>query len=255
MTIGTVTLGTGVNDGTGTSITIPITPPAAGTYDTIEVRYRIVGTASWSDGGNYVGTPETAGNHQISGLTGARTYEVIAWAVLASANGEPAVPVRVKCSVNTSPVAERIVDDITADLAAITTGNGYYQTVKRVTRLGSLASAVVNTPMIGVYIQSEQNLDEELEGTYGLTTRDLTVSFRLYTGDPDDPDEALSYLAADVDKALLADPHRSALAQNTVVKSVVRDYLDPDGGEITGEATVTVVCRYQQKLTDPYESR
>ena len=255
MTIGVATLGTGVNDGTATSVTIPITPPATGTYTTIEVRYRIVGASAWSDGGNYTGTPEVEGNHQITGLTGPNTYEVITFAVLSGANGEPSVSIRVKCSLNTSPVNERIIDDIIADLKTITTGNGYHQTVYKAIRFAKPEDKASHCPMVDVVIGNENNMDEEIDGSYGLTTRDMSVSLRLYVKDTDDPDQALSYLGADVDKALNADVHRGALAQDTTINSIMRVYVDADGGEITGMMDMTVTVRYQQHLEDPYESR
>lgn len=156
----------------------------------------------------------------------------------------------------TAPIVEQIVDNVLTALNNITVANGYHQTIMRAIRFyGEMAE--YETPMVDVMVQGETNLDEELDGSYGITTRDLRLIVRAYVGDTLDPDEALSYLGADVDKALHVDVHRGALAQNTYVESLNRLFVDANADDmaVTGVMDITVVIRYQQKLLDPYSSR
>lgn len=252
---GVPVLNSGTNDETGTSITMNVTPPASGTYDTIEFYYRVIHGTSWTSGGSYVGTPETAGDHQITGLSNGLNYEVYCYAQLGSSSGVPSAILRVKCSSSTAPVQEQIVDDVISALETITTGNGYHQTLNQVHRVKDAIEPYVDAPMVDVLISGETNQDEEINGSYGITTRDLELSLWAYVKDMNDPDQELSYIQADVEKALLADVHRGQLAQNTIVNQVSRIYLNRNDNDYTGAISIRVTVRYQHRLTDPYETR
>jgi len=92
------TLNSALNDLTGTSITLNITPPATGAYSYTQIYYRIMGAAYWTVGPTYTGVQGVAGNKQITGLTNESNYEFYCCAYSGDYFSNPSAVKRVFCT-------------------------------------------------------------------------------------------------------------------------------------------------------------
>ena len=149
-----------------------------------------------------------------------------------------------------SPRNERIIDHVTLTLASITTANGYHQTIKQVVRKKSAGlTKFVSWPAIDLLIGEEIKTETT---TQGYMENALSLSVAGWTDDHVNPDQALSYLAADIEKALRVDHQRGGLAVSTYVHEVSRDFNDPDQSP-SGMIDLRVDISYRHKGDNPYQ--
>lgn len=149
-----------------------------------------------------------------------------------------------------APIEENIIAHVLLTLASITTGNGYYQTVKQIERKKSAGlTKFVNFPAIDVLTGLTVKTETE---TQGYMENVISLSVAGWTDDHINPDQALSYLAADIEKALRVDQQRGGLAISTYIHEVSRDFNDPDQSP-SGMIDLRVDISYRHKSDNPYQ--
>jgi len=103
------------NDNTGNSVTLTITPPAAGGYDLTRIYYKRAETyEAWSSGGTYVGAQGVAGNVQVVGLNDNQIYDFVLVAEYSSLYSLPSIPRSVLCIASTTAAS---LPDFVTELA------------------------------------------------------------------------------------------------------------------------------------------
>lgn len=149
-----------------------------------------------------------------------------------------------------APIKEQILDNVKTTLEGITTANGYDTNVTWVSRNRSDPRGDGHDRYILIRVDPE-NHDPEV--TMGYSHRHLMLSLEVFITDMEDPTETLEYFAADIEKALMVDHTRGALAIDTTIESVDIPYHDDESdADITGLAVVTVDIHYRTLVEDPY---
>jgi hypothetical protein len=232
-----------VNDGTGTSFTATVAGDGA-----INLYYRIAGESGWTAGGS------RAGNGTIQQVLLARNwYDVYATNTVGGVVSAPSVMRTVHLSdsveVNT-PVIEYIAANIETTINAITTGNGYSQTL--------IAGRVNAEDFASVSPENGKVLivqtDEDLPERQAPLSRDtfqtfILVAFVIVSEDAAGSIDTLrNRVKADITKAMMAVPTRGNYAIDTEIFET--DFFKDDQG-ITGLA-IPMRVRYRTKHDDPY---
>ena len=139
---------------------------------------------------------------------------------------------------------EGIFLDVLAALATITTANGYGSTLAAVTR-------GIQAPLETHLLPSASLCPETDEPLYRPQTleRQLTLTVRLWvdTATPATAAAALELLIADVEQALVVDPRRGGLAEDTRETLVTYVYLQ--SVETLAGADVSFQVDYLSSLT------
>jgi len=150
------------------------------------------------------------------------------------------------------PITEQIIDNLITTLRGITTDNGYEQTINQVSRFTTVAQMkFTRYPAADVVIDRIDKTDEE---DHGWQSCDMFVIIGAYTDDRTDPGQALSILAADIEKALAVDETRGNTALDTAVTGIDYDYIDADLAGYTGVAVITAKITYEHERINPYTS-
>lgn len=148
----------------------------------------------------------------------------------------------------TQPISEQILNNVATVIAAIDTPT-YNQKINQVSRReGTPWTAFTNYPAVDIWLVSNAKTDEETEG---FRDCHMEVEIRAYTRDHDNPDQALSFLAADIEKALMVDHTRGALAEDTDIDFHEHHFAD-EKMDPTGMVEITLDIKYMHRRTDPY---
>lgn len=151
-------------------------------------------------------------------------------------------------------VREQIISNIATALGNITTGNGYENTLQSVQRFMQDGLSVADVPTVVVTMEEERK-------SLGMTDRadcNLMVTCDVYAvhdqGSVSGSTAALvDSLAADVEKAVMADTTRGGLARTCEVESVIPFRL-AEGQPFVG-ATVSLRITYTHDAGSPYTAR
>lgn len=154
-----------------------------------------------------------------------------------------------------NPVVELISQDIQTAINAITTGNGFNQTLVcvRPTRTGFEGNT---TPEDGkvVLIQEDPDENEELSSQGNVSMKAwnqqyLLVAFVIASDKATTPiDTRINQVRADIEKKLMEDDQRSTLAINTEMKGSAK--FD-EGAKMSGIA-ILIEVMYRTRENDPY---
>lgn len=151
-------------------------------------------------------------------------------------------------------VREQIIANIATALAAVTTGNGYENTLASVQRFMQSGLTVAQVPTAIV------NFDEERK-SQGPTDRadcQLSISIDIWAVHSEavvsgSTATLVDSLAGDIEKAVMVDPTRGGLARTCEVDSI-HPFRLAEGQPYVG-ATVTVRITYTHSLSDPFTAR
>lgn len=152
-------------------------------------------------------------------------------------------------------IEERILDLVETALAAITTGNGYEQTVKKVERATQPDPPMefdLATEVPGLQIRHEGTATEpHLRGAVECRM-DLKI---ICIAEYDATDEKISDLIGDVIDKLLADKRWDAggstfLARRTWITGAFTHETETDESPVTGEVNCTILFRVD--ATNPF---
>lgn len=238
------------NVGDGDGITLTITPPASGNYTETQIYYRKYNAISWTTGTTYVGVQGIQGTVNQTGLddnTGYEFYVVVNYSSLYSA---PSAIKQIWCSSGAQPINEQILDEIITTLESITTANGYAQTIHEVSRIRAAALVeFTNWPSIGVMLIVENKDENE---TVGFSDCHMSINLTAYTNDKTNPAQALLILAGDIQKALMIDHTRSALAIDTEVQVLEKGFNDPARSP-SGWIQIDVEVYYRHDRSNPFQ--
>jgi len=147
-------------------------------------------------------------------------------------------------------VRETILDRVVTQLATITTGGGYEQTLTKVYRPQVAVLDIAQFPCVVV-----RDLGDEarwhLRGAYENT---MTLELLAYVekGDGDDRSEALSDLIADIVKLCAADETWNANARRSWVMAVVTS-IEAEKPYAVGVVTLKIL--YRVTRTNPYATK
>lgn len=148
-----------------------------------------------------------------------------------------------------TPIVEQIAVDIESAINAITTGNGFEQTLtaRRPRRYSDVPSADLECFI-------EQTVSQVIDREANVITWAQTFVLSVFLISSDAAAVAIdiraNQAAADIDKKLMADHQRSNLAIDTRIASVTMFDL---GDDYSGVA-VAVVVEYRVSDTDPYSN-
>jgi len=148
---------------------------------------------------------------------------------------------------------EQIVDNIKTTVEGVTVANGYNQTMGEVDRKTTPApNNKTYWPSADIWIENEEKTSGRNAGHRDNT---MTVMISAYTDDTTDTDQALSYLAADIEKALMVDHTRNSLAITTEVTNVDHIFADEETqGSMTGMVEIEVRIWFRHRIADPYST-
>lgn len=210
-----------VNDGTGNSVTLTITPSTDPNYTQTRINYRLLNEFSvWSDGGVYVGAAGVQGTVQVSGLTNNRLYEFIVYAELVSNNSPPSISRQVFCTSHTQPIIERITENIKASLEMIQVSNGYLLDIVKVERIRqSGVQELKEFPSIVVGIDRKSGDDSH---PISAQTNRLRIDIEGWVKNEEDIDVELSKMESDIEQAMFVDHRRGDQAVTTHLEQTER---------------------------------
>lgn len=146
-----------------------------------------------------------------------------------------------------TPVDEAILDDLVSTLQGIATP-AYHSTVVSVerfspsdaTRIYEFPCLLVGTPII----TWSDAINPLLEGVIRLVIRGVVEDLETHQ-------QSLSWLAADIRAALLADVSRSGLAVDTKIVQQEAYMLIAEAGDPVAAVDVTVQIRFRHLYSDP----
>jgi len=147
-------------------------------------------------------------------------------------------------------IKEQIVDNIISTIEGVTVSAGYNQTLIYVTRQETKIFGNNSWPCAMVRIEAD-DVDDTV--TVGYYHHRMTVDVLAYTADNVDPQQALSYLAGDIHKAMLVDYTRGSLVIDTRVDNIDYDYAE-EGEDPTGTVTISFNVHYRTLVEDPFSS-
>jgi len=149
----------------------------------------------------------------------------------------------------TLPISEQIVQNVITTLRGITVAGGYYQDIGQVLRYtGSPSLEFTRWPSCHVDVDHDGKDDE---ADFNWQDCKLRLKIYGYVDDQADPGQALSLLAADIEKILAVDNGRAGLAEKTHVSDI--DWIViPQGVESwTGEVQMDIEIWYKHRRDNP----
>lgn len=154
-----------------------------------------------------------------------------------------------------TPILTSILDDVKTSLEAITTANGYWDTVDTVRRFGGYAVDLrgASLPVALVAPSGSQIVRQNSTGGSRMIDRVVEISIWMgtkgrTTGDDDWAAEEKERMEAAIAKALGADPKRSALAIDT--RYVATDFFPEDPAEVDASVALSFEIEYQTQMGD-----
>ncbi len=147
------------------------------------------------------------------------------------------------------PIRENIMSNLITTLQAITTGNGYKNTIRGVFRYEQDGNSSVEQPFIEIIPVSEEI--KQSPNPYATCTLSINIDVWLRHDKSDYADSTDAYLItflADITKALMADYTRGGYAVNTMIMGNF-PFTTVEGQPYSG-ITVTVDILYRHLLND-----
>jgi hypothetical protein len=240
-----------VNDGTGTTATLTLTPPATGPYDSTNIYSRQQGYPDWTLSGTYVGAAGVAGTAQATGLTANRTYEFMVLAVASGLYSQPSTILAMRIAASTVSQKSSIKDDVVAALRTITIANGYNQDVATDLVFAHRPFAMTDTstyPALFCWEEVEAASNRLIQSH---TVKSMNIVVGVWVGQVDDPEDALDKICCDIEKALMVSRTRGGYAVDTALVNVDPEWR-PAGTEPTGIAYLTFAIQYRHTVGNPF---
>lgn len=148
------------------------------------------------------------------------------------------------------PISEQILDNIVTTITNLSVVDASDTLTPVVRRESDPWEDLNNYPSADVWLISEAKTSGENMGHRDCT---MTVEIRAYADTVDDVDQYLSYLAADIEKALMVDDTRGSLAITTEITSHEHIFADDQApGSITGMVSIELEIWYRHRIADPY---
>jgi len=248
-----------VNDLTGTSVTLTITPPTDAGYVQTHVLYRRISGPNgvsdliWGSGGVYVGIGGVSGTFQVSGLTADHLTEFILYAEYTPGFSPPSIPRRVTVSDSGQPVVARILEDMKNWLLSIQTINGFNYDMQQVKIIRTAGQAMLDAyPGAIIYADRDRYQDAY---PVGEITHHVIVIVEGWVAAYEDvvAEDALEKWGADIEMAILEGRRRGGEAVTTSVNEVARALTD--GAEPFGGIILEVDVHYITDFGNPYQRR
>jgi hypothetical protein len=140
---------------------------------------------------------------------------------------------------------ELILQNVETVLRSITTANGYVNTVATVAR-GQINPLNLQAYPVALILPMADRPDAMASS---LNRREYTLTIRLWVRPHTHLSEALESLITDVQKALMLDPRRGALAEDTREGELSYLYLDSEALE--AGADLEYLIPYRTAIGDP----
>lgn len=145
-------------------------------------------------------------------------------------------------------IRETILDRVATQLATITTGNGYEQSVSKVYRPSVAVLNITTYPAVVIRDNGDEprwHLRDAMEHTMSLD-----IIAYVEKGNDDDRLEALSDLLGDIQKLAMADDTWNSNARRTWISGVTTDLSELKNGYATGIVGIRIL--YRVTRTNPY---
>lgn len=246
-----------VNDLTGNSATLTLTPPVDPDYVNTKIWFRKVSgpnnipETTWTDGGSFIGAQGVQATTVIAGLTNNTVYEFILFATLTVAFSEPSIVRRVTITSGSLPVLGRIMNNVIATLETIRIANGFNFDVCEVQRIRSAGFETFNEfPSILVYNSMERKDDSQ---PVGAITNHAQVMIEGWFKAYEDIDTEIELWKADIETAILQDRRRGGDAVTTSAKEMNRMIFE--GVEPYGGVLFRIDILYRTDFGNPYQRR
>lgn len=239
MTINAPTLSSAIDKAValGDTVTLNLTPPAAGDYDHTQILYRLPSASTWTEGPTYTGAQGTAGTVDVTSLTAGLRYEFLTYAVDAGGViGPPSTPARAVPTKSGRTIQQRIIDNLVAALAAITQAGGAFADAAQVIVCRYRPDTDAWSGFNILAAPQEATKDANVVRGGGAVIEDVTlpvVVAGLYyeTRDTTDADweaNAIHGMLAAISAAVLDDRTRGGLAINTTEPRAIEIPSDAD---------------------------
>jgi hypothetical protein len=248
-----------VNDLTGTSVTVTVTPPTDVGYVQTESYYRRMSNPNglpdltWQAGASHVGVPGVQSTFQVTGLEADQLYEVILYADYGAGFSPPSITRRVVVTSDGIPVPERILHDVASWIRSISVADGYNYDIRDVKIIRSAGTANLDEyPGAIVYGQYDNYNDRR---PVGMITKHLKVNVEGWIAAYEDANvlDYLELFIADLETAILAGRRRSGQAVTTSIEQVMR--VTTDEGVPFGGVIFNIDIHYRTDFGNPYKRR
>ena len=246
-----------VNDLTGSSVTITVTPPTDPGYVQTTALYRRMSGPNgipvgvWTSGGTYVGVGGVTGTFQVTGLEDDQLFEFALVAEDASGYSLPSITRRVVVSDSGRPVDSRILDNLAAALNSINTADGYNFDICQVEVLRAPGQTQLDE-YPGAVIYEDYETKDDRRPVGGVTNR-LTVFVEGWFSAYEDLKRELELWRADLITALLQDRRRGGDAVTT--KVVAARKMTSVGAVPYGGVLVELSILFRTDWGNPYQRR
>lgn len=251
------TLNDAVNDLTGSSVTLTITPPNDLGYVQTNIFYRRISGPNgipeslWTSGGVYIGLPAVQGTAVVAGLENNQLYEFVLTAQDATDYSPPSITLRVLTSASGMPVHSRIMKNLEVELGTIDPANGFNFKVREV--------KIIRTPGQGgldeypgiVLYEATQNRDDT--HPVGATTNHMTVFVEGWFQSYENIDAKIELWEADIEVAILQDRRRGGDAITTHIRAMQKAISD--GATPFGMVFAELDIHYRTDFGNPYQRR
>lgn len=151
----------------------------------------------------------------------------------------------------TEPIRELVMRDIKSALELIVEGDSYFNTVARVSRV--LEQQTHNELTLYVWSPSDATVNLDNKGTTtGIIETNMNVNIVALFAREVASDTFAMRLAADVERAVMADRDRGNYAVNTYLigREIVTRETEP-----VAELTIKLVVRYRTDIANPSTQR
>jgi len=246
-----------VNDLTGASVTLTITPPNDAGYVQTNIFYRRttgpngIPVGLWSSGGTYIGAAGVQGMTVVSGLEADQIYEFILTAESATDYSPPTVTRAVLVSSSGKAVKDRILDDVAAWCATITQAAGYNFDVRQVEVFRVPGQSFLDEyPGVIVYEAINDHNDKHPQGA---VTQHAMVFVEGWFRSFEDVDQELELWEADLNVALLKDRRRGGDAVTTHIRATQKAVSQ--GSSPFGGVFFELDVMFRTDYGNPYQRR
>ena len=246
-----------VNDLTGSSVTLTITPPNDAGYVQTNIFYRrITGpngipVGVWSSGGTYSGAPGVQGTKVVPNLENDQIYEFVLTAESATDYSPPTITRAVLVTSSGKPVHDRILDDIATWLRTVNTAAGYNFDMNQVEVMRVPGQHFIDDPPGAVVYEAINEHNDKFP--LGAVTQHMSVFVEGWFCSYEDVHAELELWQADLNVAILKDRRRNGDAVTTHIRATQKAVSQ--GSQPYGGVFFELDVLFRTDYGNPYQRR